>query len=582
MNKTLKLLLVFSAIALLAITPVSAEQGVGTSPYVAHLLTNGLNVGSLAPGQSFWYSYSQSDLGSPAIQSIVLNLVFKPGDSRTARQVTFDVYTFEQVKIFLEKGAGGARKTGAGQLVSSDYDPDTGERLWAGAVDAGEIYYIHIQNKSDLTVDYHLTALSQQNALPTSPPGGAITASTSAAVASRPAVAAPKSPLPPLNSDAEGASEWLMAAQAVQGLSAEEAAAWLKNAAELGWLPGAGSAQSASAAPASPGRAKEKIEADAAPASVSAPPAASDNSIYPPEALPLLYNNVNRLSPHAEHWYTFLSDDLDENLFEEMSLTLFHTPGEGNIANRVNFELFTGDQYQIWTRGTPDDARNFGAGSQVSRDKDPNTGERIWRGMVLDGDRYYIKVKNDSEIWVDYYLMTGDIINTELGNMRPTHPVNKSLLPARQIVDVQLPPLSAQEAAGASIAQPLTIKAGQHQDWLDAGEDVWFAFRFQNFEQIEPEIRRYTMYLTESPGEGHVSNHVNLEIYTYPQLNLWLRGDGALMEHFGLGSRAEYNKVNNTQEFIWEGPLVSNSTYFLRVRNDSDSGIFYKLDIQKR
>jgi len=509
MNKTLKLLLVFSAIALLAITPVSAEQGVGTSPYVAHLLTNGLNVGSLAPGQSFWYSYSQSDLGSPAIQSIVLNLVFKPGDSRTARQVTFDVYTFEQVKIFLEKGAGGARKTGAGQLVSSDYDPDTGERLWAGAVDAGEIYYIHIQNKSDLTVDYHLTALSQQNALPTSPPGGAITASTSAAVASRPAVAAPKSPLPPLNSDAEGASEWLMAAQAVQGLSAEEAAAWLKNAAELGWLPGAGSAQS-------------------------------------------------------------------------MSLTLFHTPGEGNIANRVNFELFTGDQYQIWTRGTPDDARNFGAGSQVSRDKDPNTGERIWRGMVLDGDRYYIKVKNDSEIWVDYYLMTGDIINTELGNMRPTHPVNKSLLPARQIVDVQLPPLSAQEAAGASIAQPLTIKAGQHQDWLDAGEDVWFAFRFQNFEQIEPEIRRYTMYLTESPGEGHVSNHVNLEIYTYPQLNLWLRGDGALMEHFGLGSRAEYNKVNNTQEFIWEGPLVSNSTYFLRVRNDSDSGIFYKLDIQKR
>ncbi|MFQ5577598.1 MAG: hypothetical protein ACE5G8_11505 [Anaerolineae bacterium] len=559
---------------LLTGVPASAEQGVGSNPYVAHLLSSGLNVGSLAPSQAFWYSFTRQDLGNLSIRSAILNLVFKPGDSRTARQVTFDVYTFEQVKTFLEAGQTANNGQGGGQLATSDYDLNTGNRLWAGTVEADEIYYVQIQNKSDLTVDYRLTVVPQQATLPAALPAGIAAAATSA-VAVPPASPPPVPAAPSETTSPAPASEWLLVAQAMQGMPAEQAAVWLQNAVELGWLPNpAGSKTPAAAStPVQPAAGTSKP-----PQAVPAPPAA-DNSVYPNQPLELLDNNVSRLAPHAEHWYTFLSDDLDENRFEEMSLTMFQTPGDGNIANLVNFQLFTGDQYPIWARGTPDQMVNFGAGQIVSRDNDPNTGERLWRGTIVDGDRYYLKIKNDSEVWVDYYLLTGDVPNTELGAMAKTRPVSRSVLPAQRIADIQVPP---QEPPGSSIASALTAAPGHSGRWLEPGEDIWFAFRFQNFEQPEPEFRHYTMYLRHTPGLGYIANHVNLELYTYPALNLWLRGDGALMTPMGVGSRDAYQARTNTQLFVWDGQLVSDTTYFLRIRNDSEVGIYYDLDIQRR
>jgi hypothetical protein len=52
----------------------------------------------------------------------------------------------------------------------------------------------------------------------------------------------------------------------------------------------------------------------------------------------------------------------------------------------------------------------------VSRDEDPATGERLWSGSLVDGDRYLVKVKNGTPDVVDYYLFPGDIENAELGN----------------------------------------------------------------------------------------------------------------------------------------------------------------------
>ena len=167
-----KLLFLVAILLAFAVLPASAQQGVGTTPYVARLLTTGLNVGSLAPGESFWYSFSRGDMGNE-VQSVILELVFKPGDSRTARQVTFDVYTFEQVASFLETGQPRGLKEGSGQLVEADFDPNTAERLWAGAVNADEVYYVHVKNAADLTADYHLTALPQTGKIPAAAPTAA-------------------------------------------------------------------------------------------------------------------------------------------------------------------------------------------------------------------------------------------------------------------------------------------------------------------------------------------------------------------------------------------------------------------------
>lgn len=559
MKQKLRFLLIFGIVLAFAAIPTSAQQGVGSSAYTARLLSNGLNVGSLAPGESFWYSYSQSDFGGD-VQSVVLELVFKPGDSRTARQVTFDVYTFAQVKSFLESGEPRGKKTGSGQLVEADFDANTAERLWAGTVTTDEVYFVHVRNATDLTADYHLVALPQKNAVPTS--------SSAVNVSARNRV---KPNTVPEFDPANPNSKWMLTAQALQGLSAEEAAQWLENAAAMGWFgEAAGKPLAAETVP---------VEPTAEPTAVAVPQDPfADNSIYPSDPLAFLPRNVNRLAPHAEHWYSFIKDDLDENIFEQMALTLFTTPGNGNITDRVNFELFTGDQYGIWMRGTPEDMQNTGAGSVVSRDGDPNTGEHIWKGVIIDGDRYFIRVRNDTDEIVDYYLLEGDVINTELGDS-PNGIIQTTVLPAQRMQDVAVPnPVDP----GTDIANPKTMEMGHNKGFLKAGEDVWLSFRFQNFEQKEPEQRHYTMYLKESPGLGYVANDVNVEIYTQPQLNLWLRGTPNDMTPMGVGSRDTYNPETNTQLFTWDGYLMSDTTYFVRVRNDSVENIFFDLDMQWR
>ena len=140
-------------------------------------------------------------------------------------------------------------------------------------------------------------------------------------------------------------------------------------------------------------------------------------SVYPAEP-PSLQDgaNVGKLAPGGEHWYQFSREDQDEKIVERMALTLFSTPTDGNTSHYVNFQIYPGGQYQIWDRGTPEDMVPMGQGQWVSRDGDPVTGERLWAGPVLDGDTYYVRVLNGSENVIDYYLITNDVENTELGD----------------------------------------------------------------------------------------------------------------------------------------------------------------------
>jgi hypothetical protein len=155
----------------------------------------------------------------------------------------------------------------------------------------------------------------------------------------------------------------------------------------------------------------------------TAPPAPAPSlldlypNIYPVAPLALRDGaNVGRLAPSGEHWYSFIHDDHDADWYDYMALTLFSTPTDGNNSHDINFQIFTGDQLHIWQRGTPQDMRVMGDGQWVSRDKDPVTGERVWAGKVVEGDLYYVRVFNHTDHVIDYYLITQDVINTELGD----------------------------------------------------------------------------------------------------------------------------------------------------------------------
>lgn len=408
-------LIVLLVLAILTALPAAAGPDPGSSPYAAQPLRTGLNIGTLASGEQFWYAFSESDLGEQPLGNVVLNMVYRPGSHDVAAYVNFQVLSQAQAERWLQGHTD--QFIGLGTFTTTDFDQQTAERLWSGNILDEQTYYIHLFNNSRQTVDYHLTALGQ----PPVDDAGAPTVPMPASNVTRVAFRA---------SDLEAATtaeeaQWLLVAAALQGMATPDAAAWLMMASRVGWLPG--SATGPDAGSAGPGFAAERAAAlevtetssraaGAAPQGETAALVDRYPSVYPNAPLALQDGvNVGKLAPGGEHWYSFIREDRDSEWFEFMPMTLFTTPTDGNSSHHINFQIFTGGQLHIWERGTPGDMVPMGAGQWVSRDKDPVTGERLWAGHVIDGDLYYVRVFNHSDQVIDYYLITNDITNTELG-----------------------------------------------------------------------------------------------------------------------------------------------------------------------
>ncbi|MBN1991803.1 MAG: hypothetical protein JW953_03810 [Anaerolineae bacterium] len=592
MMKTVTKLVALAAVLLLSTAlPAWASQGVGGSPYTADLLISGLNTGQLNPGQEYWYAYSRIDLGDPGYNSVILSLNFEAEGRSIASRVNFQVFNFSQVEAWLKDNSGPVDSLGLGIPASADFDVTTGERFWAGSVAPNDIYYVRVFNISPSPVQYRLTALGQKSAgleplaasaaafepqvipaaisvhNPAAPGKAAAPVSVAPPVSAQPSVI---DTLPIQPDDSSPVSTgWLLAAQAINGLPPAEAAAWLMSAASLGWLP----VGSPALAPINPDAQVAGVttpggdSGNASGVVVTTPPDPSQGySIYPNQPIKLLQGpNIGRLAPKTEHWYTFTAGKVDDIRFEDMSLTIFFTPGEPNLASNVIFEMFTAGQYHIWERGTPNDMEHFGVGSWVSRDGDYNTGERLWRGMVIDGDQYFVKLTNGSNEWIDYYLIPGDIINIEMGPKTETKPQPVALTPT-----------------GHDIGSPLPLSLGHTRATLAAGEDIWFQFEYNLADPDEFEFHPYLIELNHTPGAGHITNHVNFEIYPFQEQHLWRRGDTDKITPLGVGSDLKYDKASDTHTWVWDGHLVSNTIYFIRLRNDSPHPIDYDFFIKRK
>ncbi len=589
-------------LAILTVIPVLAYQGIGNSPYAADLLVSGLNTGRLDPGQEYWYAYSQIDLGEGAYGSIILSLNFEADGVSVANRVNFQVFTFDQVEAWLKDNSGPIDSMGLGASASADFDAGTGERMWAGMVDPQEVYYVRIFNLSPSPVQFRLTALGQNegtvNHLPAntfSPPvaqvipaAASVPGAVPGSISANETVGVGAVPTQPTPTESPASTSWLLAAQAIHDLPPQEAAAWLMSAAMLGWLPDSeGAATSPAAVPIDPKTIAEPVVDEVGPETevldvtaldvmaekeieelilTTVPDPTTGESIYPNQPVALLYGpNTGVLAPKSEHWYEFTPGKLDGKLIENFSTTMFFTPGEPNLARHVTFELFDGGQYHIWERGTPQDMAHFGAGSWVSRDNDYMTGERLWHGTVVDGNKYFIKITNGTSKWIDYHLVPDDIINTELGK-----PTVKKIDPAPAI------------PTGKDIGAPLVTNKNRMQGQLAGGEDIWFNFTTPNTNPDSFDFLSYLVELTHTPGYGNVANYVNVELYPYQQQHLWRRGDGDKIVPLGAGSFTEYDEPTDSHTWIWDGHLVSNTTYFVRVRNDSPLDIDYDLSLQRR
>ena len=303
-------------------------------------------------------------------------------------------------------------------------------------------------------------------------------------------------------------------------------------------------------------------------------------NVYPNKPLPFDTNNLNsgRLAPYGEHWYELTRDDLDDNLIENMKMSMFFTPIQGFLSNRVNFEIFPAGQYHIWQRGDADYMENLGAGTWVSRDEDPHTGERLWNGTLVDGDRYLIKVKNGTPKEVDYYLFPNDVENAELGN--PT--LHGSTAGVVNVPYMASPPTRSARPPipGENPVEALPLKFGDTTGTLQAGEEMWYTFTYpgKNIKKIEHDFK---LTLTSTPLNDVTARHADFAIYPGSQLNLWTRGTLDDLEPMGTSAPSPEAVSNKkARQVLWHGQFMEDHIYYIKIFNHDIGPLRYELEFK--
>ncbi len=316
------------AATLLVIFLTSAATLTGRTPFASISLVDGLNTGILGPGEQRWFKFIPDKQRQSVRLEKSLTFIFTPGDGNRIGHVNMQIFKTDQLRFFYHGDVSKMANLGAGQIVSRDNNPETGELFWTGWVSGQQSYYVQLMNGGDTPIDYWLFT-DDDIGYPLDEPEADVTGAISEEVEPT-----------------------------------------------LAFAPGAG----------------------------------------PQTAMPLHFGqNKGGLDPGEETWYSFSMTDQDGEYFEEMALTMIVTPDNGNRIRNMTFDIFTARSVQHWSPGNNSQINNIGAGSIVYRDNNPLTGERFWSGWVVDGDLYYLQIRNGADVHMDYWLFTGDVYGPELG-----------------------------------------------------------------------------------------------------------------------------------------------------------------------
>ncbi|MBN1217409.1 MAG: hypothetical protein JXM69_00655 [Anaerolineae bacterium] len=291
-----------------------------------------------------------------------------------------------------------------------------------------------------------------------------------------------------------------------------------------------------------------------------AAPQASDDPVNPSSLSPDGLTK-GKLAPNTTGWYEFEFPDFNDKEgleIQELEFTLFFTPDDGHRRHNVNFELFRKGEVDFWLRGEGKPGMtNFGAGQLVDRDGDYLTGERLWSGAVLKGDKYLLAVTNGNDVEIDYYLFQGDVYNAELGE------------PTVQVAQVFDP--------GESPQTSVPLKLGENIGRLQPGEQAWHSFFITDFDNEPFEQMALTMVMT--PDDGNRIYYVPFDVFAAGDVQYWSPTDydNSQITNMGAGSVVFRDDNPETGERFWNGWVIDNSLYLVQVRNGSDVAIDYHL-----
>ena len=142
-------------------TSAIASPATGDTPFDAIVLEDSGDTGSLGPGESRWYSFSQTAADGSLEVDVSVTLFFTPSSDQNIGRVNFQVFPAEQLSYWNEMGGKGGDTTkmvnlGAGGLVDRDSNPATVDLLWSGRIGSGVTYTVQVYNSAKEPIDYWL------------------------------------------------------------------------------------------------------------------------------------------------------------------------------------------------------------------------------------------------------------------------------------------------------------------------------------------------------------------------------------------------------------------------------------------
>lgn len=271
--------------------------------------------------------------------------------------------------------------------------------------------------------------------------------------------------------------------------------------------------------------------------------------------------NTGILAPGEQRWFKLTPGSTSQSSQVEQSLTLFFTPDDGQQIRQVSLQLFAESQLPFFYEGNADKMTNFGAGQLVSRDNNPRSGELFWTGWLFQGQGYYLQLKNDKQIPIDYWLLTKDVISYPLDTGEMV------------IAESQAPESPSPLVGGQSPQAAIPMQMAQYQGNLAPAQEIWYSFSVADQDGDFFEEMGLTMFAT--PDTHHQIDRLAFEVFTAAAVTQW--SPGVSLPNVGAGSLVQRDNDPLTGARFWTGWVVDSDLYYIRISNSSNDFMDYWL-----
>jgi hypothetical protein len=278
--------------------------------------------------------------------------------------------------------------------------------------------------------------------------------------------------------------------------------------------------------------------------------------------------NTGILKPSEERWFRLTPGQPGQTNNIEQALTLVVTPARLMDTGLIKMQIFEENQVLQFYQNLSSQMHNLGAGQQVDRDGNPETGEFLWSGWLTGESAYYVQVTNSNTIPIDYWLFTDNVSSYELGQPSIAPAVPAVVESAEVEIEVAAPPAEPVNPAdnGPDTAHPLQFD--RNKGGLEPGEQVWFSVTMNDSNGAHYESLALTLVVTPDNNGGRAGQIV---------MDIFPPEGVAGQNMMGRGSVITRDNDPFTGEQIWAGTVMDGARHYIRLTNGADIHMDYWL-----